>query len=170
MTGRLILIGLALLCFGFTFRLGIPTAQRALRETKDNLIRIMPMMLVAMPMATFLAELVPADIASGWLGPDSGLSGLLVASFAGGLIPGGPYASFPLVLTFLKAGAGPAQMVTLITGWAVLAFHRVVMWEVPVLGFRFALVRTISSIALPLLAGLIAEALLPLFPHLLAGR
>ena len=73
-----------------------------------------------------------------------------------GLIPGGPYASFPLVLTFLKAGAGPAQMVALITSWAVLAFHRVVMWEVPVLGARFALIRTLASVGLPLLAGLLA--------------
>ena len=169
MTGRLILAAMALLCFWLAWRKGRPAGMRALRETRDNLVRIMPMMLVAMPMATFLAELVPADIASGWLGPESGIGGLLVASFAGGLIPGGPYASFPLVLTFLKAGAGPAQMVALITGWAVLAFHRVVMWEIPVLGMRFALVRTISSVALPLLAGLIAEALLPLFPHLLAG-
>ena len=170
MTGRLILIGLALLCFAFALRQGLPTAGRALRETRDNLIRIMPMMLVAMPMATFLAELVPSDIASGWLGPDSGLVGLLIASFAGGLIPGGPYASFPLVLTFLKAGAGPAQMVALITGWAVLAFHRVVMWEVPVLGAQFAIIRTLSSLAVPLLAGLIAQALLPLFPHLSVGQ
>lgn len=166
MTGKLILIALALACFAATVWRGPGAPARALRETRDNLKRIMPMMLVAMPMATFLAELIPADIASGWLGHESGFTGLLIASFAGGLIPGGPYASFPLVLTFMKAGAGPAQMVALITGWAVLAFHRVVMWEVPVLGFRFALIRTLSSLALPLLAGLIAQALLPLFPHL----
>ena len=170
MTGRLILVALALACFVATFRHGRGAAQRALRETRDNLWRITPMMLVAMPMATFLAELIPSDIASGWLGRESGVIGLLVASFAGGLIPGGPYASFPLVLTFLKAGAGPAQMVALITGWAVLAFHRVVMWEVPVLGVRFAVIRTLASLGLPLRAGLLAEALLPLFPHLAMGR
>jgi uncharacterized membrane protein YraQ (UPF0718 family) len=170
MMGRLVLVALALACFAAALYRGRGVGIRALRETRDNLVRIMPMMLVAMPMATFLAELIPADIAAGWLGPESGVTGLLVASLAGGLIPGGPYASFPLVLTFLKAGAGPAQMVTLITGWAVLAFHRMVMWEVPVLGVRFALVRVASSLALPLLAGLLAEALLPLFPHLVAGR
>jgi hypothetical protein len=38
-----------------------------------------------------------------------------------------------------------------------------VMWEVPMLGFRFALVRVLSS---PLLA----EALPPAFPHLAVGR
>ncbi len=170
MSGQVIIILIALVCFGLALRRGIPTAQRALRETKTNLARVMPMMLVAMPMATFLAELIPADVASGWLGAGSGVGGLVIASFAGGLIPGGPYASFPLVLTFLKAGAGPAQMVALITGWAVLAFHRVVMWEVPFLGPRFAVIRTLASIALPLLAGLIAMALLPLFPSLAVPR
>lgn len=167
---RVVLILIALGCFALAWRKGRGVGLRALRETRDNLGRIMPMMLVAMPMATFLAELIPPDIAAGWLGPESGLAGLLVASVAGGLIPGGPYASFPLVLTFLKAGAGPAQMVALITGWAVLAFHRVVMWEIPVLGARFALIRTLASLGLPLLAGLIALALLPLFPHLVPQR
>jgi uncharacterized membrane protein YraQ (UPF0718 family) len=170
MTARIILILIALACFALAWRKGRGVALRALQETRDNLGRIMPMMLAAMPMATFLAELVPPDIAAGWLGPGSGLAGLVLASLVGGLIPGGPYASFPLVLTFLKAGAGPAQMVALITGWAVLAVHRVVMWEVPLLGVRFAVIRTLASLALPLLAGLLALALLPLFPHLVPAR
>ncbi len=165
---RIILILIAVACFGLALRKGLPAGIRALRETKENLIRVMPMMLMAMPMATFLAELVPTDIATGWLGPESGFGGLLIASFAGGFIPGGPYASFPLVLTFLKAGAGPAQMVALITGWAVLAVHRIIMWEIPMLGVRFALIRTIASVALPVLCGLLAMALLPLFPGLAA--
>lgn len=168
--GQLIIAVLALACFALAARRGRPTARRALAETKDSIFRILPMLAVAMPMAAFLSALIPENIASGWLGPESGVPGLLLASFAGGLIPGGPYASFPLVLTFLKAGAGPAQMVALITGWAVLAFHRMVVWELPVLGSRFVLLRVLSSLALPLVAGLIALALLPLFPHVADGR
>ncbi len=165
-SSQLILAALALLCFGLALARGVPTGRRALHETKDSLVRMLPVMAAAMPMAAFLAELVPPGIAERWLGPDSGVAGLVIAGLAGGLIPGGPFVSFPLVLSFLKAGAGPAQMVALITGWAILAFHRMIAWELPVLGGRFALIRLLSSIVLPLLAGLLAQLLLPFFPPL----
>ena len=165
--GQVLLFVVALAAFGLAARRGMPTAQRALREAGQNVVRVLPLLLVAMPMAAFLAELIPPDIASAWLGPESGLTGIVVASLAGGFIPGGPFVSFPLVLTFMKAGAGPAQMVALITGWAILGFHRVIAWEWPVLGARFVAIQLVSSILLPVLAGVLALALLPLFPQVL---
>lgn len=166
--GQGMLLVLALGAFGLALRRGVPTAQRALRETGQTILRVLPLLLAALPMAAFLAELIPADLAAGWLGPDSGLAGIAIAAFAGGFIPGGPFVSFPLVLTFIKAGAGGPQMVALITGWAILGFHRVIAWEWPVLGGRFILIRLLASGLLPILAGVLAQWLLPLFPHALA--
>jgi len=165
--GQLLLLAAALIAFGLALRRGVPTAQRALRETGQTIFRVLPLLVVALPMAAFLAELIPPDIAAGWLGPESGLAGIAIASLAGGFIPGGPFVSFPLVLTFLKAGAGGPQMVALITGWAILGFHRVIAWEWPVLGPRFIVIRLAASFALPVLAGLLAALLLPFFPHAL---
>lgn len=166
--GQGILWLLALAAFGLALRRGVPTAQRALRETGQTILRVLPLLLAALPMAAFLAELVPPDLAAGWLGPDSGLAGIAIASLAGGFIPGGPFVSFPLALTFIKAGAGGPQMVALITGWAILGFHRVIAWEWPVLGGRFILIRLLASGLLPILAGVLAQWLLPFFPHALA--
>ncbi|WP_431268499.1 hypothetical protein [Dankookia sp. P2] len=165
--GQAILMVLALGAFGLALRRGVPTAQRALRETGQTILRVLPLLVAALPMAAFLAKLIPADLAAGWLGPESGLAGIAIASLAGGFIPGGPFVSFPLVLTFIKAGAGGPQMVALITGWAILGFHRVIAWEWPVLGGRFILIRLLASGLLPILAGVLAQWLLPLFPHAL---
>ena len=165
--GQIILFAVALAAFGLALRRGVPTAQRALHETGQTIVRVLPLLVVALPMAAFLAELIPPDVAAGWLGPESGLGGIAVAALAGGFIPGGPFVSFPLVLTFIKAGAGAAQMVALITGWAILGFHRVIAWEWPVLGGRFIAIRLIASFALPVLAGVLAQLLLPWFPHAL---
>jgi uncharacterized membrane protein YraQ (UPF0718 family) len=165
--GQLILVALAVGAFGLALRRGVPTAKRALRETGDTLLRVLPLLVAALPMAAFLAELIPPDIAAGWLGPESGLTGIVVASLAGGFIPGGPFVSFPLVLTFIKAGAGGPQMVALITGWAILGFHRVIAWEWPVLGARFVVIRLLAAFLLPVLAGLLAQVLLPFFPQAL---
>ncbi len=165
---QLLLIATALGAFALVLRRKGPAAgRRALRDTAGSLLRVLPLLLVAIPMAAFLAQLIPPRVAGAWLGPESGLAGILVATAAGGFIPGGPFVSFPLVLTFIKAGAGAPQMVALITAWAILGLHRVLTWELPVLGPRFVAVRLLSGGALPVLAGLAAQALLPLFPHAL---
>ncbi len=166
--GQLLLIGLALGVFLLALRRGGPAAgQRALRDTGESMARVLPIMLVAIPMAALLSQLIPPQLAAAWLGAESGMTGVLVATAVGGFIPGGPFVSFPLVLTFIKAGAGAPQMVALITAWAVLGIHRVLTWELPVLGPRFAAIRLISGAGLPVLAGAIAQALGPLFPQAL---
>lgn len=145
---------------------GLVPARRALRDTGTSLLKLLPMIGVALPLATLFAELVPPDVAQGALGRESGLTGILIATVAGSLLPGGPFVTFPLVLAFLAAGAGPAQMVALISAWSVLGLHRVLVWEMPIMGRRFVLLRLASGGLLPVLAGLLAEALLLPFPVL----
>jgi uncharacterized membrane protein YraQ (UPF0718 family) len=106
---QIILWVIALVVLALCARRGMPQAKRAVVETNRGFWRILPMFCVALPMAAFLSELVPADIATEWLGDDSGLQGIMLASFAGGIMPGGPFVTFPLVITFSKAGAGVAQ-------------------------------------------------------------
>ncbi|MDB5383374.1 MAG: hypothetical protein JWO26_3006 [Rhodospirillales bacterium] len=155
---------MALIALGFCLKRSASTAIRAGRDGAHSLMRVLPLFTVALPMAAFLAELVPADIAEGWLGPESGLQGILIASVAGGFIPGGPFVSFPLVLTFTKAGAGVPQMAALVTGWAIYGVHRVIAWEVPVLGWRFVAIRMLAGLVLPVLTGLGVAWVLPWFP------
>ena len=50
-------------------------------------------------------------------------------------------------------------MVAFLSAWALLALHRLVAWEVPILGWRFAALRYASCLVLPFLAGLVARAL-----------
>lgn len=162
--GQVFLAAVALVAFGACLRRGPGAARRAVVDTGQGLWKILPIFAVALPMAAFLAELMPADAAVTWIGPESGLSGILVASFAGGLMPGGPFVTFPLVLAFSKAGAGVPQMAALITGWSIFALHRIITWEYPLLGWRFVAIRLIAAFPLPVLAGLLAEAAVALVP------
>ena len=155
---------LALFTLGLCLRRSPNTARRAGLEAATSLRRVAPVMLMALPMAAFVAELIPDGWAERWLGPESGIPGILLATAAGSILPGGPFVAFPLVLGFLKSGAGPGQMVALISGWAVLGLHRTLSWELPILGGRFVVLRLLASLVLPFLAGLAAEALLPWFP------
>ena len=162
--GQVFLAVIALIAFGACLRRGPAMGRKAVADAGQNLIKILPIFAVALPMAAFLAELMPADAAVAWIGPESGISGILVASVAGGFMPGGPFVTFPLVLAFAKAGAGVPQMAALITGWSIFAIHRILTWEYPVLGWRFVALRLISALPLPILAGVLAEAVIAVVP------
>ena len=52
-------------------------------------------------------------------------------------------------------------MIAFLTAWSVFAFHRVLIYEITLMGWRFSAVRLISSLILPPLAGLLAMILSP---------
>ena len=107
--------------------------------------------------------LVPGEPVARYIGPDSGFPALLVASVVGGFVPGGPILSFPLVVVLYKAEAGLPQLIAFLTAWSVFAFHRVLIYELTIMGWRFSAVRLLSSLVLPPIAGLLAMALSQVF-------
>jgi len=115
-----------------------------------------PFALVA---AECLGRLLPRDHVAALLGEQAGLVGTLLASVTGSLLPGGPMVAFPLAIALSRAGAGQAPLVALVTAWALVAVNRTLLFEVPMLGPRFALARMLVSAPLPVAAGLLAAAI-----------
>jgi uncharacterized membrane protein YraQ (UPF0718 family) len=114
--------------------------------------------------AAFVSLIVPTDLVGPYIGPDSGWVGVLAATAFGAFIPGGPILTFPLALVIWRAGAGDAQMVALLASWSVFAIHRVISYELPLLGGRFVMLRMASSWPLPLVAGFVALAIVFVHP------
>jgi uncharacterized membrane protein YraQ (UPF0718 family) len=116
-----------------------------------------------LPFALFAAEclgrLLPPALISDWIGAGSGMTGVLIASGVGALLPGGPMLAFPLAIALERAGAGPEALVALITGWALIAVMRTLIFEIPMLGGRFARWRLALCLPLPVAAGAIAAGL-----------
>lgn len=110
--------------------------------------------------AAFVSQLLPAELIAGLVGKESGLWGIVLAGLLGGLIPGGPMLSFPIALTIWHAGAGPAQMIAFLTGWSLLTVHRILTYEAPLMGVRFAAIRFAASLPLPVVAGVAALLLI----------
>ncbi|MEL7258915.1 MAG: hypothetical protein AAFN80_13870, partial [Pseudomonadota bacterium] len=97
---------------------------------------------------------------SALIGQDSGMWGMFIAAAAGGFLPGGPMVAFPMAAAFYQVGAGVPQLVAMISGWSIFAINRLITYEAPIMGWRFAVLRNLSSLALPVLAGFGAEFLL----------
>jgi uncharacterized membrane protein YraQ (UPF0718 family) len=67
--------------------------------------------------------------------------------------------SFPLVASLAKAGAGRASLIAYLTSWETLGFQRILVWEIPLLGFEYTAMRFIASLPLPFVAAIIADRL-----------
>lgn len=109
--------------------------------------------------AGFAEVLVPTEWVRRTLGEDSGLRGLAIASGAGILTPAGPFVSMPIAAAMVRSGAGMGPVVAFLTSWSLLALHRFIAWEVPILGWRLALLRYGVCLVLPLAAGWLARLL-----------
>lgn len=121
--------------------------------------QVLPNLAIGFTIAGFLAILLPQDLVAGWIGPGSGTKGILVGTLAGTLTPGGPFTHFPILATLIGKGAAVGPVCAYITAWAVLGVHRILIWEAPILGWKFVLVRVVSSLLLPPLVGFAASFL-----------
>jgi uncharacterized membrane protein YraQ (UPF0718 family) len=133
--------------------------RAGLREGGDQLVRYGLLIAVSFLAAGLAQVLIPSAWIRGALGHDSGMRGILLATAAGAATPAGPFVSLPIATTLLRGGAEPAAVVAYLTAWSLLALHRLVAWEVPILGARFALVRYAMCAALPIVAGLLTRGL-----------
>jgi len=154
----IVLVVLALLTAALAFR---QDRARPLAGTVAGLKMLwsmLPLLLAAFFVAGMLAVALPPTLVHRWLASSSGVLDVVIGSVAGAFIPGGPYAAFPIFAAIHDAGASLAATVSLVTGWAV--------WNVTLLGFelaivgpRFSVVRVVSTLLLPPVAGLLVHAL-----------
>ncbi len=138
---------------------GEPLVRAGFGAGVDQLSRYAALIAVSFLAAGFAQALIPREWIQDALGQDAGLRGILVASAAGVATPGGPFVSLPLAATLLGTGASMPAVVAYLSAWSLLALHRLVAWEVPILGWRFALLRYAVCLGLPILAGLLARGL-----------
>jgi uncharacterized membrane protein YraQ (UPF0718 family) len=88
--------------------------------------------------------LIPSDLIAEWLGPTSGLRGILIASYAGIIMTGGPYVSLPIVASIYAAGAGPGPVIALLASMNLLSLPGLLTWAIPFMGARIALTRYVG--------------------------
>lgn len=139
--------------------LGQAAVVEAVRDTIADTAKILPLVVVAIVVASLFKSVAPRELIVRVLGQNSGMKGLLVATVLGSIMPGGPFVSFPLVLALSRSGAAAGPLVAFITAWSVIGVNRVIVWELPFLGAEFAALRYVSSLPLPILAGLGAGVL-----------
>ena len=97
-------------------------------------IETLPLLIFAFIVAGMVQAMLPKDLISKWVGMESGMRGIIIGTLAGGITPGGPYVSLPIVAGLLKSGASAGTMVAFLTSWSLWAVARLPM-EVGILGW-----------------------------------
>ena len=142
------------------WRGGTPFLGEALGGGMKLFLRFGLLLFVSFLVAGLAEALMPREWVQSTLGPESGWKGLLIATAAGAITPAGPFVSMPLAAGMLRAAAGAAAVITFVSAWGLLAIHRLIAWEIPILGAGFAISRWMLCLVLPPIVGLLARALL----------
>ena len=145
----------AVLAF-MVWRRGRVVALASAREGAMDFIYIVPRIALGVIGSGYIAAVIPPEVITGWLGPDSGWMGVLAAVIAGAATPGGPVVGFSIDAVALKVGGGTPQVIAYVVAWALFAFQRMILWEVPFMPARFVWFRAAVSLPFPFLAAAIA--------------
>lgn len=129
-----------------------------LRGGGNLLTRYALLLMVSFLVAGLAEVLIPHQWIAGTLGEEAGLKGIFIGTAAGAITPAGPFVAMPIAAVLVRSGASVPAVVAFLTGWSLLAVHRFVAWEVPILGTRLALLRYAVSLVLPIIAGLLARS------------
>jgi len=129
---------------------------QGVKRALEYVLTMGPRIVMALLVSGFFSAVVPTDLVAAWLGDEAGMKGILFGSAVGGLMPGGPLICFPIVFILFESGAGIPSLIAFLTAWSVFGFHRIIGYEIPLMGLRFAVIRILASTILPPLAGILA--------------
>lgn len=136
------------------------TVADGLRSTGTTLLAV-ALLLGALYFALGLAEeWIAPQAMSRWIGRGAGRArALTVATTAGAWGSGPVWATYPIASLLLARGADVATAVAFLSAWQVVKLT-LLPFEIQLLGARFALLRLLACVLIPVPAGLLTEALL----------
>jgi hypothetical protein len=128
--------------------------KEGLWEGGRDFVVLIPRVLVGVVGSGYIAAIMPQEVISAWIGPNSGITGITIAALAGAATPGGAVVGFSVGAAALKGGAGAPQVIAYSTAWSLYALQRLINWEIWMMAPRVVWLRAAVSIPLPFLAGL----------------
>lgn len=151
---------LALVLGAIVYMRGDNRQNQAFAFALSQAIVLLPRIILALMTATLISTMIPPDTIAAWVGSDSGFTGMLISVATGAIIPGGPVVAFPIAVMLKASGAGIPQIIAFITAWSVFAVHRILLFELTMVGWRFTVLRLAVCLPVPLIAGSISQQLM----------
>ena len=125
-------------------------------EGARDFVVLIPRVLIGVIGSGYIAAVMPQDLITTWIGPGSGVLGIVIGALFGALTPGGAVVGFAVGAAALKGGAGAPQVIAYTTAWSLYTIQRLFNWEIHMMAARVVWLRAAVSIPLPILAGIAA--------------
>ncbi len=153
-----IILGIIILLLGTAafLQAGWSQVWNGFKSGLTILIKEIPLLAAAFLTAGFLQALIKKEFITRWLGRESGLKGILLACLGGGLIPGGPYAYYPIAGALLKSGAGLGVLIAFVSAKNLWSISRLPL-ELAILGTTVTIRRYLITFLIPPLLGIAVE-------------
>jgi uncharacterized membrane protein YraQ (UPF0718 family) len=155
-TTTILLAAAAAVLFLIALRQGSDVAVDGLLAAWHTVRRNLILLIVSFILAGLVQVLIPRDLITQWLGAESGVRGVLIGCVVGGLVPGSPYTTFPIVASRYEAGASLGAVVGFVTAWALWSISRLPT-EMALIDPRPALIRYAITFIVPPITGVLAE-------------
>jgi len=130
--------------------------REAAYEGGRDFVVLIPRVLIGVIGSGYIAAVMPQDFIATWIGPGSGMLGILIGALFGAVTPGGAVVGFSVGAAALKGGAGAPQVIAYTTAWSLYTIQRLFNWEIHMMAPRVVWLRAAVSIPLPILAGIAA--------------
>jgi len=138
---------------------GTDLFRDGVRDAVIEFLRLIPRIALGVIGSGFIAEAMPQDLIVPWIGPQSGMLGVAIATVGGAATSGGPVVGFSIAAAALKGGGGAPQVIAYVTAWSLFSVQRIIGWEIPSMPPRVVWLRAAVSVPLPFLAAATAMLL-----------
>ena len=140
-------------------RAAAPVFKASLREGSMDFINIVPRIALGVIGSGYIAAIIPQEVITGWLGPDSGWLGVADRRDRRRRDARRPGDRLFHRRGGAEVGGGAPQVIAYVVAWALFAFQRLILWEIPFMPARFVWFRCAVSLPFPFLAAAIAMAI-----------
>jgi|TARA_B100001971_G_C18181600_1_gene533071 uncharacterized membrane protein YraQ (UPF0718 family) len=133
---------------------GWPLLLSGFKQTGDTFKSMWIRILLGLTFGGLIQVLIPGPLVAELLGPASGFRGILIGSYAGIVMSGGPYVILPVIASVYAAGAGVGPVISLLTG-GMLGLQGLITYQIPFLGTKLALTRYVVVLFVPPIVGIV---------------
>jgi len=140
------------------YRKGNGEYTLGLKTGLNLMIKVFPLLFFSFLVAGLLQVTIPQTVISKWIGEEAGIKGILLATLAGFLMPGGPYLVLPILAGLLYQGLSIGSAMAFYTAKFLCGLVRLPI-EIGILGWKFIFVRIVITSVFPILAGIMTNVL-----------
>jgi uncharacterized membrane protein YraQ (UPF0718 family) len=121
---RIVVIG-AIVVYAWLSLRDPATARVSAVSGVETFVQMFTLILASLLIASAIETLLPRDALAGWIGDAAGARGVVLSGLISGLLPGGPYATYPIIRGVADRGASYPAMLMMLIGYSLIGFGRV---------------------------------------------